>query len=123
MSSAQETGCHGVEHSSTKSSVYELITEQWDRFVEVASSSEQLVPPPTDSVRVMTNEQDPVACEEIGRPLEANDHYRYFYTAGNYYFRKDFPKFDPDELFAEGSLFYVFYEQEDGEIKLLNIRF
>lgn len=115
----QANGCHGVESNAPQSYIHQFITEEWDRLEAAVPDSETFDPPPADSLRVMTNEQDSGACDAIAQPLEGENHRRYFYTAGDYYFQLDYPKIDPDEILVLSEVFMVYHESEQGEVDMI----
>lgn len=89
-----------------------LSEEQWASRLE----SNDIDVPSVEELRVMTNEQDPEACAEIGRGVGEDSKYDfYLYTAGPYYFAVGYPRRENGEWTSPRGMLTI-YEENRGAI-------
>ena len=87
--------------------------ERWVSRLE----SESIDVPSADELRVMTNEQDPEACAEIGRGVGEDSKYDfYLYTAGSYYFAVGYPRREDGEWTSPRGMLTVYDENREAMV-------
>lgn len=111
--------------SQDVSNCSEVTSERAERLLEDVLSEEQWASrlesndidvPSVEELRVMTNEQDPEACAEIGRGVGGDSKYDfYLYTAGPYYFAVGYPRRENGEWTSPRGMLTI-YEENRGAI-------
>lgn len=99
----------------------EVTSERAERLLEDVLSEERWASrfessninvPSVGELRVMTNEQDPEACAEIGRGVGDDAKYdMYLYTAGPYYFAVGYPRRENGEWTTSNGILVVYDEE------------